>query len=199
MTSPTRTTTWRNTPRGLGRQTSFRTSTSLPGAINRDMEGGRRRDDASDLVERSLLATCSSGVGIPPGLCPPFSRSVSRCCHGQRLPQLRRQTPRGSRTDSLTLCNGTTTRYSFTTSECSYSTCFTGTRSLHLMTCPLFFCSSGEFHTFRLPVPELWLDIFQKMVAVGFNGVSIYIHSQSRPCFPQQRTTDVITTGSGSD
>ena len=40
----------------------------------------------------------------------------------------------------------------------------------------LFF-SSGEFHTFRLPVPELWLDVFQKMVAVGFNAVSIYIHS----------------------
>ncbi len=31
--------------------------------------------------------------------------------------------------------------------------------------------SSGEFHTFRLPVPELWLDIFQKMVAAGLNGV----------------------------
>ena len=36
--------------------------------------------------------------------------------------------------------------------------------------------SSGEFHTFRLPVPDLWLDIFQKMVAAGLNGVSIYIH-----------------------
>ena len=39
------------------------------------------------------------------------------------------------------------------------------------------FCSAGEFHTFRLPVPELWLDIFQKMVAAGFNAVSIYVHS----------------------
>ncbi|OSC98180.1 glycoside hydrolase family 35 protein [Trametes coccinea BRFM310] len=38
------------------------------------------------------------------------------------------------------------------------------------------FLYSGEFHTFRLPVPELWLDIFQKMVAAGLNGVSIYIH-----------------------
>ncbi|TBU22169.1 glycoside hydrolase superfamily [Dichomitus squalens] len=38
------------------------------------------------------------------------------------------------------------------------------------------FIHAGEFHTFRLPVPELWLDIFQKMVAAGFNGVSIYIH-----------------------
>ncbi|KAI0775604.1 glycoside hydrolase superfamily [Trametes elegans] len=38
------------------------------------------------------------------------------------------------------------------------------------------FLYSGEFHTFRLPVPELWLDIFQKMVAAGLNGASIYIH-----------------------
>lgn len=30
--------------------------------------------------------------------------------------------------------------------------------------------SSGEFHTFRLPVPDLWLDIFQKMAAAGLNG-----------------------------
>ena len=26
---------------------------------------------------------------------------------------------------------------------------------------------SGEFHPFRLPVPSLWLDIFQKMRAMG--------------------------------
>ncbi|KAI0629927.1 glycoside hydrolase superfamily [Trametes polyzona] len=38
------------------------------------------------------------------------------------------------------------------------------------------FINSGEFHTFRLPVPELWLDIFQKMVAAGLNSASIYIH-----------------------
>ncbi|KAM5541244.1 hypothetical protein V8D89_005173 [Ganoderma adspersum] len=38
------------------------------------------------------------------------------------------------------------------------------------------FLHAGEFHTFRLPVPELWLDIFQKMVAAGLNGASIYIH-----------------------
>jgi Glycosyl hydrolases family 35 len=25
----------------------------------------------------------------------------------------------------------------------------------------------GEFHPFRLPVPSLWLDIFQKMRAMG--------------------------------
>ncbi|KKY15881.1 putative beta-galactosidase e [Phaeomoniella chlamydospora] len=33
---------------------------------------------------------------------------------------------------------------------------------------------SGEFHPFRLPVPGLWLDIFQKIKALGFNGVSFY-------------------------
>ncbi|PIL34795.1 hypothetical protein GSI_02582 [Ganoderma sinense ZZ0214-1] len=38
------------------------------------------------------------------------------------------------------------------------------------------FLHAGEFHTFRLPVPELWLDIFQKMVAAGLNGASLYIH-----------------------
>lgn len=26
----------------------------------------------------------------------------------------------------------------------------------------------------RLPVPSLWLDIFQKIKAMGYNGVSIY-------------------------
>lgn len=33
---------------------------------------------------------------------------------------------------------------------------------------------SGEFHPFRLPVPSLWLDIFQKIKAAGFSGVSFY-------------------------
>lgn len=37
----------------------------------------------------------------------------------------------------------------------------------------LFFFS-GEFHPFRLPVPGLWLDVFQKIKAMGFNGVSFY-------------------------
>ncbi|KAM5536272.1 hypothetical protein V8D89_010049 [Ganoderma adspersum] len=35
------------------------------------------------------------------------------------------------------------------------------------------FVYSGEFHTFRLPVPDLWLDIFQKMVAAGLNAVRL--------------------------
>ncbi|KAH8928260.1 glycoside hydrolase family 35 protein [Atractiella rhizophila] len=38
------------------------------------------------------------------------------------------------------------------------------------------FLSSGEFHPWRLPVPALWLDVLQKMKALGFNGVSIYTH-----------------------
>ena len=33
---------------------------------------------------------------------------------------------------------------------------------------------SGEFHPFRLPVPDLWLDVFQKIKALGFSGVSFY-------------------------
>ncbi|KAL2002782.1 hypothetical protein VTN02DRAFT_5941 [Thermoascus thermophilus] len=34
---------------------------------------------------------------------------------------------------------------------------------------------SGEFHPFRLPVPTLWLDVFQKIKALGFNCVSFYV------------------------
>ena len=33
---------------------------------------------------------------------------------------------------------------------------------------------SGEFHPFRLPVPGLWLDVFQKVKAAGFSAVSFY-------------------------
>ncbi|KAI0602624.1 beta-galactosidase precursor [Biscogniauxia sp. FL1348] len=33
---------------------------------------------------------------------------------------------------------------------------------------------SGEFHPWRLPVPSLWLDVFQKIKAMGFNCVSFY-------------------------
>jgi beta-galactosidase GanA len=36
------------------------------------------------------------------------------------------------------------------------------------------FLFSGEFHPFRLPLPGLWLDILQKIKAIGFNGVSFY-------------------------
>lgn len=36
--------------------------------------------------------------------------------------------------------------------------------------------SSGEFHTFRLPVPSLWPDILQKAKAAGLNALSVYTH-----------------------
>ena len=32
----------------------------------------------------------------------------------------------------------------------------------------------GEFHPFRLPSPDLWRDILQKMKASGFNTVALY-------------------------
>lgn len=35
---------------------------------------------------------------------------------------------------------------------------------------------AGEFHPFRLPVPSLWLDVFQKIKALGLNAVSFYLH-----------------------
>ncbi|KIY66929.1 glycoside hydrolase family 35 protein [Cylindrobasidium torrendii FP15055 ss-10] len=38
------------------------------------------------------------------------------------------------------------------------------------------FVNSGEFHTFRLPVPDLWPDILQKFKAAGLNAVSLYTH-----------------------
>jgi len=38
------------------------------------------------------------------------------------------------------------------------------------------FLFSGEFHTFRLPVPDLWRDILQKVKAGGLNAVSVYTH-----------------------
>ncbi|KAJ7125804.1 glycoside hydrolase family 35 protein [Mycena crocata] len=38
------------------------------------------------------------------------------------------------------------------------------------------FLHSGEFHTFRLPVPSLWPDILEKVKAAGLNAVSVYTH-----------------------
>ncbi|KAJ3503067.1 hypothetical protein NLJ89_g8601 [Agrocybe chaxingu] len=38
------------------------------------------------------------------------------------------------------------------------------------------FLHSGEFHTFRLPVPSLWPDILEKFKAAGLNSVSVYTH-----------------------
>lgn len=34
---------------------------------------------------------------------------------------------------------------------------------------------SGEFHPFRLPVASLYLDVFQKIKALGYTGVSFYV------------------------
>ncbi|KAJ7076133.1 glycoside hydrolase superfamily [Mycena crocata] len=38
------------------------------------------------------------------------------------------------------------------------------------------FLHSGEFHTWRLPVPSLWPDILEKTKAAGLNAISIYTH-----------------------
>ncbi|HEV2779938.1 MAG TPA: beta-galactosidase [Actinophytocola sp.] len=35
---------------------------------------------------------------------------------------------------------------------------------------------SGEFHYWRLPSPDLWRDVLQKMKAAGFTATSIYFH-----------------------
>ncbi|KAK4904102.1 hypothetical protein LTR49_026381 [Elasticomyces elasticus] len=37
------------------------------------------------------------------------------------------------------------------------------------------FFYSGEFRPFRLPSPPLWRDLFQKVRALGYNGVSFYV------------------------
>src|SRR4051794_38699118 len=38
------------------------------------------------------------------------------------------------------------------------------------------FIFGGEMHPFRLPVPEMWEDIMQKMKAGGMNTMSFYSH-----------------------
>jgi beta-galactosidase GanA len=35
---------------------------------------------------------------------------------------------------------------------------------------------SGSFHYWRLPSPDLWRDVLQKMKAAGFNAVEVYFH-----------------------
>lgn len=37
------------------------------------------------------------------------------------------------------------------------------------------FVWSGEFHPWRIPVPEVWEDLLQKIKSAGFNTVSIYL------------------------
>ncbi|KAF9522175.1 glycoside hydrolase family 35 protein [Crepidotus variabilis] len=38
------------------------------------------------------------------------------------------------------------------------------------------FLHSGEFMTYRLPIPSLWPDILEKFKAAGLNGLSLYTH-----------------------
>ncbi|GAB3800589.1 hypothetical protein GCM10027605_16410 [Micromonospora zhanjiangensis] len=45
---------------------------------------------------------------------------------------------------------------------------------------------SAEFHYFRLPSPDLWRDVLEKLKAAGFNSVSLYFdwayHSPKAGC-----------------
>ncbi|KAF2675021.1 hypothetical protein BT63DRAFT_26744 [Microthyrium microscopicum] len=54
------------------------------------------------------------------------------------------------------------------------------------------FIFAGEFHYQRLPIPELWLDVFQKFKANGMNAVSIYFFWSYHS--PNKDTYD-LTTG----
>ncbi|KAJ7935677.1 glycoside hydrolase family 35 protein [Mycena leptocephala] len=38
------------------------------------------------------------------------------------------------------------------------------------------FMWAGEIHYWRIPVPEVWVDLLQKVKAAGFNGISVYAH-----------------------
>ncbi|KAF6808249.1 putative beta-galactosidase b [Colletotrichum sojae] len=46
------------------------------------------------------------------------------------------------------------------------------------------FSFSGEFHPFRIPVPEIWLDVLEKTKAAGLNTVSFYSHWGYHAAFP---------------
>jgi beta-galactosidase len=54
---------------------------------------------------------------------------------------------------------------------------------------------SGSFHYWRLPSPDLWLDVLQKMKAGGFNAVEIYFdwgyHSPRRGVYDFSGIRDV--------
>lgn len=54
------------------------------------------------------------------------------------------------------------------------------------------FIYSGEFHPFRLPVPGLWLDVFQKIKSVGLNCVSFYTDWGLLEGYPGNVTLDGI-------
>ncbi|THX59120.1 hypothetical protein D6D06_02345, partial [Aureobasidium pullulans] len=59
--------------------------------------------------------------------------------------------------------------------------------SFGLLTADKPYIFSGEFHYQRLPVPELWLDVFQKFKANGLNSVTLYFfwsyHSASKDVY----------------
>jgi hypothetical protein len=44
------------------------------------------------------------------------------------------------------------------------------------------FIWSGEFHPYRLPSPNLWRDVLQKMKASGYNAVSVYFDWAYHSC-----------------
>jgi beta-galactosidase len=54
---------------------------------------------------------------------------------------------------------------------------------------------SGSFHYWRLPSPDLWIDVLQKMKAAGFNAVEIYFdwgyHSPKRGVYDFSGIRDV--------
>jgi len=54
---------------------------------------------------------------------------------------------------------------------------------------------SGEFHYWRLPNPDLWRDVLEKLRAAGFNAVSIYFdwgyHSQKQGVYDFTGVRDV--------
>lgn len=61
-------------------------------------------------------------------------------------------------------------------SDFTFSEFITYDASSLLIRTERLFVSSGEFHPFRLPSPALYLDVFQKIKAMGFNCVSFYLY-----------------------
>ncbi|KAG8843809.1 hypothetical protein FRB96_003717 [Tulasnella sp. 330] len=55
------------------------------------------------------------------------------------------------------------------------------------------FLWSGKLHTWRLPVPELWPDVLQKIKALGMNVISIYAHR--RPIIAVRMENEHINQG----
>ncbi|TVY89550.1 putative beta-galactosidase C [Lachnellula willkommii] len=75
----------------------------------------------------------------------------------------------------LLTCNATNDGLAEAVSWDSYSLVINGNRT---------FIFAAEFHYQRMPVPEMWLDIFHKFKANGFNAISVYYfwsyHSPSK-------------------